>query len=133
MSVPPGERLQRGRDVGEVMLNPSKLVSCVWAVWASGDVPSGWAVLTLSCQLSMTGLAWAGLGQVVLCCVGLCCTEPCCAAGGSCALLYCTRLCHAMPDCATLCCAILGCVVPTRAVLVGASKFFKSEVLSQAA
>lgn len=32
MSVPPGESLQRGRDVGVVMLNPSKLVSCMSGV-----------------------------------------------------------------------------------------------------
>lgn len=37
--------------------------------------------------------------------------------------------CQAVP----LCCAMLGCVVLTCAVLVGASRFFKSEVLSQAA
>lgn len=50
-----------------------------------------------------------------------------------CTVTGCAMPCQAVPLCAGLCCAILECVVPTRAALVGASSFFKSEVLSQAA
>lgn len=131
MSVAPAESLQSGRDVGEAMPSPSKLVSCVSGVGQWGH--PAWVGRTA--PLVSTELDWPGLGRAgTSCAVLLDCAVlsravlqeaavPCCTVPG------CAMPCQAVP----LCCAIVGCVLPTRAVLVGASKFFKSEVLSQVA
>lgn len=67
MSVPPGESLQRGRDVGVVMLNPSKLVSCVSGVgprrhpaWVGRTDP------LVSAEQGWPGLGWARTSCAVL-------------------------------------------------------------------
>lgn len=127
MSVPPGRELAEGQGCGSGDAEPQQ--TCV-VCERCGTVGTGWAVLSCSCEPSRTVLGWAGLGQVVLCCVGLWCSEPCCAAQGL-VVPY-----QAVPCHATLChslCAVPLCVVPAHAVLVGASRLFKSEVLSQAA
>lgn len=66
LSVPPGESLQRGRDVGVVMLNPSKLVLCVSGVGQRGH-PAWVGRTDRSCERNRAGLGWARTSCAVLC------------------------------------------------------------------
>lgn len=69
MSVLLGESLQRGRDVGEVMPNPCKLVLCVSGVGQKGH--PAWVGRTD--PLVSTEHDWPGLGRAGTSCVVLCC------------------------------------------------------------